>query len=130
MVGEERVVRAISPFEYVPILVSVLLVLGASSGFDDWVRYGSRQVAVLSVALTVAAMMSGVLVFFAGLALYPADGEPRPAELLPILNNVAAAGLLAVVLVAPLGRALGTLAFGAALWSNYQLQARAHPIAE
>lgn len=128
--GQMSIARGISPFEYVPILVSVLLVLGISTGFDDWDRYGARQVALVSTALSIIAATSGVLVFFAGLALYPADGEPPAAELLPILNNVTAASLLAVVLIGPLGRLLGTLTFGAAVWTNYLLQARAHPIAE
>ncbi|NLH70561.1 MAG: hypothetical protein GX454_10340 [Brooklawnia sp.] len=52
--------RGISPFEYVPILASVLLVLGISTGFDDWDRYGARQVALLSTTLSVAAVAGRV----------------------------------------------------------------------
>lgn len=108
--------RAISPFEYAPIAIALVLCLGLAPRLDDWDRYGAPRTRTLALVNAGAVVVAPLAVFFTSLPLYPADGVPPASALIPLASNIAVAALLAVIVVGLLGPLLGTLAWAASIY--------------
>lgn len=113
-IGEQNVApRAVSPFEYGPTVLALVLCIGLAPRFDDWERFGSPRVRLLALTNQALAVAAPLLVFFSALFLfYPDDGLPSAGALIPIVSNVVVSALLACICTGVLGPLIGTL-----LWS-------------
>jgi len=105
--------RTLTPFEYVPIALTITLCAGLAPRFYGLDRFGSlktRNIAILNALIT---LLVPLIVFYGSLVLfYPPEGEWVPViEVLPIGNNIAVASFLSIILVGFLGRL-----YGSALW--------------
>ena len=113
--------RLVGVFEGVPLVISLALTLALAPRLPQWDRFGTTKTRRLAVAVAVAVAVISCGYFLLCLASYPSWGDPPAHVLRPVMNNVAAAGLLAVITVGTLGRLGGTVAWVitmyAAMWA-------------
>ena len=120
--GHDTAPRAVSPFEYTPMLIAIALCVGLAPRFHDWDRHGTARHRTLALINAAVVVIVPLVVFFTALPLYqPPTGDPPATALIPLANNVAISALTAIVLVG----ILGALGWFATTYALLHLQANA-----
>lgn len=109
--------RLVGVFEAVPMISAIILAQALAPRLPQWDRYGTVKTRHTALVLAAVTVVLPCGCFFGLLLLYPSWGDPPASTLRPIVNNVAIAGLLAVILVGVLGRLGGVLAWVAVIYT-------------
>lgn len=109
--AERGIPRPVSPYEYAPVVLAVVLTLGLVSRLPLFDELGGRRIRVRSVGYSLAIFVVVSVVLLAALLGYPEDGEPPVRGLVVCLNNVLVLAALLQIQILWLGRPIGLVAF-------------------
>lgn len=103
--------RVVGVFEGIPVVVALVLTHGLTPRLPQWDGFGTVKTLRMAIAVAIVSPAVSCVYFLALLTLYPSSGDPPASVLRPVVNNVAVAALLAVVLLGVLGRLWGVMAW-------------------
>lgn len=99
--------RLVSPYEYAPIGLALILALSLTSRLRFIDEVGGRRIGIRASALAVVVLFLPVGIALAAMAGYPRDAQPPVTEVAPSLNNVLVMASAGLIFVLWLGRGMG-----------------------